>query len=53
MFSGEWGGGGRGGHLRVNLFHELHDEIDQFVLVHVLEVVVGQQEGDVVALRYI
>jgi hypothetical protein len=39
------------GDLRVDLLHELDDEVDQLVLVHVLEVVVGQQEGDVVTLR--
>ena len=47
-----WQGRG-GGHLRVNLFHELDDEVDELVLVHVLEVVVSQQEGNVVALRCI
>ena len=48
---GRGGRAGAKGDLRVDLFHELYDEVDQLVLVHALEVVVGQKEGDVVALR--
>lgn len=36
--------------LLVNLFHKLDYKIDKLVLVHLLSVGVGDEEGDVVAL---
>lgn len=37
--------------LAVNLLHELHHKVDELVLPHGLEVKVGQQKGNVVALE--
>jgi hypothetical protein len=37
--------------LLVDLLHELNDEVYQLVLVHLLRVLVGDQEADVVALN--
>lgn len=37
--------------LRINLLHELHHEVHQFVLAHRLQIEVGDQEADVVPLR--
>ena len=38
------------GNLLVNLLHELNDEVNQFVLQHLLCMEVGDQEGDVISL---
>jgi len=37
-------------YLLVNLFHEVDDEVDQLVFVHLLCVKIGYQEADVIAL---
>lgn len=39
------------GDFRVNVLHELDDEIDQLVLVHGLSVEVGDEERDIVSLN--
>lgn len=39
------------GDLFVDLLHEVDDEVDQLVAVHLLRVKVGDQEADVVALE--
>ena len=38
------------GDLRINVLHELDNEIHQLVLVHALSVEVGHQEGDIISL---
>lgn len=37
--------------LSINILHELHKEVDDLVLEHVLSVEVGHKEGNVVALK--
>lgn len=39
--------------LLINLLHEVNDEVNKLVFVHLLRVEVGYQKTDVVALRQI
>lgn len=37
----------------VDLLHELDDKVHQLMLQHLLRVEIGDQEGNIIALRYI
>ena len=40
----------RQGKVRISVLHELYNEVDNLVFVHGLQVRVGNQEADVIAL---